>query len=69
MSLFLDGSFHAIFCGREGVVMEQDEDVEMRVTGTRLKAEGEAPHVPGRMCPERDEEGGYIWSQRPDLNR
>jgi hypothetical protein len=41
MSLFLDGSYHAILCGREGVVMEQDEDGEMRVTGTKLKAEGE----------------------------
>jgi hypothetical protein len=63
MSLFLDGSFHAILCGREGVVMEQDEDGEMRVTGTKLKAEGETPHEPhvlGRMCPDRDEKGGYI---------
>src|SRR5512136_2850188 len=63
MSLFLDGSFHAIICGREGVVMEQDEDGEMRVTGTKLKAEGETPHEPhilGRMCPDRDEKGGYI---------
>ena len=63
MSLFLDGSFHAIICGREGVVMEQDEDGEMRVTGTKLKAEGETPHEPhilGRMCPERDEKGGYV---------
>jgi hypothetical protein len=63
MSLFLDGSFHAILCGREGVIMEQDEDGEMRVTGTKLKAEGETPHEPhvlGRMCPERDEKGGYI---------
>jgi len=63
MSLLLDGSFHAIICGREGMVMEQDEDGEMRVTGTKLKAEGETPHEPhllGRMCPERDEKGGYI---------
>jgi len=63
MSLFLDGSFHAIICGREGMVMEQDDDGEMRVTGTKLKAEGETPHEPhilGRMCPERDEKGGYV---------
>jgi hypothetical protein len=32
MSIFLDGSFDAILSGREGVVMEQDEDGEMRVT-------------------------------------
>jgi hypothetical protein len=63
MSLFLDGSFHAILCGREGVIMEQDEDGDMHVTGTKLKAEGETPHEPhvlGRMCPERDEKGGYV---------
>jgi len=63
MSLLLDGSFHVIICGREGVVMEQDEDGEMRVTGTKLKAEGETPHEPhvlARMCPERDEKGGYV---------
>ena len=31
--------------------------------GTKLKAEGETPHEPhvlGRMCPERDEKGGYV---------
>jgi hypothetical protein len=63
MSLLLDGSFHVIICGREGVVMEQDEDGEMRVTGTKLKAEGETPHEPhllAHMVPERDEKGGYI---------
>ena len=44
-------------------LMETIEAVEMRVTGTKLKAEGETPHEPhilGRMCPERDEKGGYI---------
>ena len=63
MSLFLDGSFQAILCGREGVVMEQGEDGEMRVTGTELKAEGETPHEPhilGCTVPDRDEKGGYI---------
>jgi hypothetical protein len=63
MSLFLDGSFHAILCGRESLIMEQDEDGEMRITGTKLKAESETPHEPhvlGRMYPTRDENGGYI---------
>lgn len=63
MGLFLDGSFHAIICGREGVVIDKDEDGEMQVTGTRMKAEGETPHEPhilGRMAPLRDAEGGYI---------
>lgn len=63
MTLFLDGRFHAILCGREGVVMEQDEDGEMKITGTKLKAEGETPyepHILARMTPERDEKGGYV---------
>lgn len=63
MSLFLDGNFHGIICGREGVVMEEDEDGETKVTGTKMKSEGETPHEPhilGRMRPDRDEAGGYI---------
>jgi hypothetical protein len=63
MSLFLDGKFHSIVCGREGVVMEEDEDGETKVTGHKMKSEGETPyepHVLGRMVPERDKKGGYI---------
>ena len=63
MSLFLDGNFHGIICGREGIVMEEDEDGETKVTGTKMKSEGETPHEPhilGRMRPERDDSGGYI---------
>jgi hypothetical protein len=63
MSLILDGNFHAIICGREGVVMEKDEDGVMEVTGTKMKAEGETPYEPhmlARFCPERTEEGGYL---------
>ncbi len=63
MSLLLDGSFHSIICGREGVVMEENEDGESHVTGTKMKAEGETPHEPhvcGRMTPGRNDEGGFI---------
>lgn len=63
MSLLLDGNFHVIICGREGVVMEEDEEGETHVTGSKMKAEGETPHEPhvlGRMRPERTEDGGYI---------
>lgn len=63
ISLFLDGNFHAIICGREGVVMENNEEGEPEVVGTKMKAEGETPHEPhilGRMRPGRDSEGGYI---------
>jgi len=63
MTLFLDGKFHAIVCGREGVVMEEDEDGETKVTGHKMKSEGETPyepHILGRMTPERDKQGGHI---------
>lgn len=63
MTLLLDGNFHAIICGREGVVMEEDEEGETHVVGSKMKSEGETPHEPhilGRMRPERTEEGGYI---------
>jgi hypothetical protein len=63
MSMLLDGNYHSIICGREGVVMEEDEEGETHVTGSKMKAEGETPHEPhvlGRMRPERTDEGGYI---------
>jgi hypothetical protein len=63
MALFLDGNYHAILCGREGVVLDKDDDGELEVVGTKMKAEGETPHEPhilGRMSPERDSKGGYI---------
>jgi hypothetical protein len=62
MSLFLDGNFHAILCGREGVVLEKDDDGELEVVGTKMKAEGESPHEPhvlGRMSPERLADGAF----------
>ena len=63
MSLLLDGNFHAIICGREGVVMEDNDEGEAKVTGTKMKAEGETPHEPhvcGRMRPLFDEGGSFI---------
>lgn len=63
MSLFLDGAYHSILCGREGIVMDKDEDGEIQVTGTKMKAEGETPyepHVLGRMVPEQDQ-GTWIY--------
>lgn len=62
MSLFLDGNFHAILCGREGVQMEKDDDGEMEVVGAKMKAEGETPyepHILGRMM-HRDDGSGNI---------
>lgn len=63
MTLFLDGKFHAIICGREGVEMKEDEDGDTKVTGYKMKAEGETPyepHILGRMVPERDKSGTHI---------
>lgn len=52
MSLLVDGNFHAIICGREGVIMEKDEDGDTEVVGSKIKAEGETgyePHIMGRL--------------------
>lgn len=65
MSLFLDGDFHAIVCGREGVVMEENAEGEAKVVGKRMKAEGETPYEPHillRFHPKRTEDGGYLTS-------
>lgn len=56
MAEFLDGNFHAILCGREGVEMENDEEGEAQVVGSKMKAEGETayePHILIRMRPEK----------------
>lgn len=61
MTAFLDGNFHAILCGREGVILEKDEDGDMEVTGTKMKAEGETayePHLLARMEAERQRDTG-----------
>lgn len=62
MAAFLNGNYHAIVCGREGVQMENDDDGVAQVVGTKMKAEGETPyepHVLGRMVPEREPDGTY----------
>lgn len=63
ISLGLDGDFDFIMCGREGVLMEDGADGEVRVVGARMKSESEAPfepHVLGRMVPERTKEGASV---------
>lgn len=63
MSLFLDGDFHAIVCGREGVMMEEDDSGETVVVGKKMKSEGETPYEPHillRFHPARSDDGGYI---------
>lgn len=55
MTAFLNGNFHAIICGREGIVMEEDDEGEAKAVGTKIKAEGETgyePHILIRMKPE-----------------
>lgn len=58
MAALLDGNFHAIICGRESIVMEEDENTgEMKVTGAKIKAEGETgyePHLLARMSQKRE---------------
>lgn len=65
MSMFVDGNFHAIVCGREGVMMEENADGEAKVVGKRMKAEGETPYEPHillRFHPKRTDDGGYLTS-------
>lgn len=62
MTAFLECNAHAILCGREGVVLEKDEEGEMVVTGTKMKAEGETPyepHILGRMKNCREKSGAF----------
>jgi len=62
MTAFLECNAHAILCGREGVVLEKDEEGEMVVTGTKMKAEGETPyepHILGRMKNCRQKDGAF----------
>ena len=62
MTAFLECNAHAILCGREGVVLEKDEEGEMVVTGTKMKAEGETPyepHILGRMKNCREKGGAF----------
>lgn len=63
ISLGLDGDFDLILCGREGVLMEEGADGEVKVVGARMKSESEAPfepHILARMIPERTKEGATI---------
>jgi hypothetical protein len=65
MKHFIDGDFHAIVAGREGVMMEENADGEAKVVGKRMKAEGETPYEPHillRFHPNRTPEGGYVTS-------
>lgn len=60
MALLLSGNFHAIICGREGVVMEEDDDGQTKVVGSKMKAEGETayePHLLARFKPEYQPDG------------
>jgi hypothetical protein len=60
MTAFMDSNFHAIICGREGVIMEEDADGETKVVGQKMKAEGETPydpHILGRMTSRRTDTG------------
>jgi len=60
IQLGLTGDFDFILCGREGVLMEEGDDGEVKVVGARMKAEGETPyepHILGRMVPEKMKDG------------
>ncbi|RPH38326.1 hypothetical protein EHM92_00145 [bacterium] len=62
VSLTRDGNYHSIYLGREGMIIDKDEDGEMEVIGTKMKAEGETayePHILGRMKQTMEKDGNY----------
>lgn len=62
VSLTRDGNFHAIYLGREGMIIDRTDDGEMEVVGTKMKAEGETayePHILGRMKQTMEKDGSY----------
>lgn len=63
MQLALEGNFHLTLCGREGVVIDDSAEGEMKVVGARMKSEGETPFEPDllwRMVPDRAKDGSPI---------
>jgi hypothetical protein len=42
----LNSPMHVIICGRQGQVYEDDENGEVKMTGLKMKAEGETPYEP-----------------------
>lgn len=62
MSLTRDGNYHCIYLGREGMIIDKNDDGEMEVVGTKMKAEGETayePHILGRMKQTMEKDGTY----------
>ncbi len=62
VSITRDGNYHAIYLGREGMIIDKDEDGEMEIIGTKMKAEGETayePHILGRMKQKMEPDGNY----------
>ena len=62
VSLTRDGNYHCIYLGREGMIIDKDDDGEMEIVGTKMKAEGETayePHILGRMKQSMEKDGNY----------
>lgn len=62
MSYLLSSPMHFIICAREGKEVEEDDDTgEMKIIGTKMKAEGETPYEPHvclHLFSERDKQTG-----------
>lgn len=47
ITILLNSPLHVIFCGRQGVEYETDEETdELKAVGLKMKAEGETPYEP-----------------------
>jgi hypothetical protein len=73
IAAFLNGQYHAIMCGREGVIIEKDSDTgATEVVGRKMKAETEAqyePHFSAHMEPIFHKDGTQTVSVFFDKDR
>lgn len=72
VAYLLNSTMHVIFCGREGKEVEEDDDGEMKVIGSKMKAEGETPYEPHvliHMMTDRDRQGNEIIQAHVEKDR
>jgi len=64
MAFLLSSPLHVIFCGRQGIAYETDENTdELKAVGVKMKAEGETPYEPHiliRMSTIRPDKPGEL---------
>jgi hypothetical protein len=73
INLLLNQPLHVILCGRQGIEYGEDEKTgELKVTGKKMKAEGETPyepHVLARMEASRNPDSSTVVSAWVEKDR